>query len=139
MEQWEKFLAPYKQAVEELKIKLKGMRQDYQLTRQSSPVEFVTARVKPVQSIIEKASARNIPYDRLQEGMYDIAGVRIMCQFVDDIETDIVPGTVIFSARITQACDHKKTFHGLYSPALPRLLPGRLSAVLFGMYSLLLY
>jgi hypothetical protein len=60
-------------------------------------------------------------------------------QFVDDIETDIVPGTVIFSARITQACDHKKTFHGLSSPALPRLLPGRLSAALFGMYSLLLY
>ncbi|GAB3063187.1 GTP pyrophosphokinase family protein [Salinicoccus sesuvii] len=86
MEQWEKFLSPYKQAVEELKVKLKGMRQDYELSRQSSPVEFVTARVKPVQSIIEKASARNIPYDRLQEGMYDIAGVRIMCQFVDDIE-----------------------------------------------------
>lgn len=85
MEEWEKFLRPYKQAVEELKIKLKGMRKDYQLNRQSSPVEFVTARVKPVQSIIEKASTRDIPYDRLREGMYDIAGIRIMCQFVDDI------------------------------------------------------
>lgn len=86
MEEWEKFLRPYKQAVEELKIKLKGMRKDYQLNRQSSPVEFVTARVKPVQSIIEKASTRDIPYDRLREGMYDIAGIRIMCQFVDDIK-----------------------------------------------------
>ncbi|WP_411843651.1 GTP pyrophosphokinase family protein [Salinicoccus sp. HZC-1] len=86
MEEWEKFLNPYKQAVEELKIKLKGMRKDYQLNRQSSPVEFVTARVKPVQSIIEKASTRDIPYDRLREGMYDIAGIRIMCQFVDDIK-----------------------------------------------------
>lgn len=85
MEEWDKFLRPYKQAVEELKIKLKGMRKDYQLNRQASPVEFVTARVKPVQSIIEKASTRDIPYDRLREGMYDIAGIRIMCQFVDDI------------------------------------------------------
>ncbi len=92
MEEWEKFLRPYKQAVEELKIKLKGMRKDYQLNRQSSPVEFVTARVKPVQSIIEKASTRDIPYDRLREGMYDIAGIRIMCQFVDDIRviTDLI-------------------------------------------------
>src|SRR5699024_12515362 len=28
----------------------------------------------------------NIPYDRLPEEMYDIAGIRIMCQFDDDIE-----------------------------------------------------
>lgn len=61
MEQWEKFLAPYKQAVEELKVKLKGMRQDYQLNRQSSPVEFVTARVKPVQSIIERPVHATFP------------------------------------------------------------------------------
>ncbi|SOC44922.1 GTP pyrophosphokinase [Salinicoccus kekensis] len=86
MDGWDKFLAPYQQAVEELKIKLKGIRKDYQLNRQYSPVEFVTARVKPVQSIIEKANTRNIPYDRLREEMYDIAGIRIMCQFVDDIE-----------------------------------------------------
>lgn len=85
MDGWDKFLAPYQQAVEELKIKLKGIRKDYQLNRKYSPVEFVTARVKPVQSIIEKAGTRNIPYDRLREEMYDIAGVRIMCQFVDDI------------------------------------------------------
>lgn len=85
MDGWDKFLAPYLQAVEELKIKLKGIRKDYRLNRHSSPMEFVTARVKPVQSIIEKANTRNIPYDRLQEEMYDIAGIRIMCQFVDDI------------------------------------------------------
>src|SRR5690625_3313171 len=86
MDGWDKFLAPYQQAVEELKIKLKGIRKDYQLNRKYSPVEFVTARVKPVQSIIEKANTRNIPYDRLREEMYDIAGIRIMCQVVDDIE-----------------------------------------------------
>lgn len=86
MDEWDIFLSPYRQAVEELKVKLKGIRKDYQLNRLSSPIEFVTARVKPVQSIIEKASKNNISYDNLREGMYDIAGVRIMCQFVDDIE-----------------------------------------------------
>ncbi|MFD2830074.1 GTP pyrophosphokinase [Corticicoccus populi] len=86
MDGWDQFLAPYHQAVEELKVKLKGIRTDYRLGAHSSPVEFVTARVKPIQSIIEKANTRNIPYDELQEEMYDIAGIRIMCQFVDDIE-----------------------------------------------------
>src|SRR5699024_6130214 len=85
MEEWSIFLAPYRQAVEELKIKLKGIRKDYQLPSQSSPVEIVTARVKRGQSIIEKASTRNIPYDNLRAQMYNIAGIRIMCQFVDDI------------------------------------------------------
>lgn len=86
MDKWDIFLSPYKQAIEELKIKLKGIRKDYQVNKQTSPIEFVTARVKPVKSIIEKANVRNIPYDRLREEMYDIAGVRIMCQFEDDIE-----------------------------------------------------
>lgn len=86
MDKWEIFLSPYKQAIEELKIKLKGIRKDYQVNKQTSPIEFVTARVKPVRSIIEKANVRNIPYDRLREEMYDIAGVRVMCQFEDDIE-----------------------------------------------------
>lgn len=86
MDKWDIFLSPYEQAIQELKIKLKGIRKDYQINKQTSPIEFVTARVKPIKSIIEKANVRNIPYDRLREEMYDIAGVRVMCQFEEDIE-----------------------------------------------------
>jgi len=85
--QWETFLSPYHQAVEELKIKLKGMRKEFLETGSHSPIEFVTGRVKPIPSIIEKASLRNIPKERYMEELYDIAGVRMMCQFVDDIMT----------------------------------------------------
>jgi putative GTP pyrophosphokinase len=45
----------------------------------------VTGRVKPIASIIDKAKQKNIPFDELHT-MYDIAGLRIMCQFVDDIK-----------------------------------------------------
>lgn len=86
MDKWDIFLSPYEQAIEELKIKFKGIRKDYQVNQQTSPIEFVTARVKPVKSIIEKANVRNIAYDRLREEMYDIAGLRVMCQFEEDIE-----------------------------------------------------
>lgn len=86
MNQWEEFLAPYKQAIDELKIKLKGLRKQYESSDKSSPIEFVTGRVKPISSIIDKANQRDIPFDRLREEMYDIAGLRMMCQFVDDID-----------------------------------------------------
>lgn len=85
MNQWEQFLAPYKQAVDELKTKLKGMRRQYELDSNHSPIEFVTGRVKPIASILDKAIQKGIPLDRLEEEMQDIAGLRMMCQFVDDI------------------------------------------------------
>lgn len=83
---WEDFLAPYKQAVEELKIKLKGMRSQFELENNHSPIEFVTGRVKPVASILDKANQKHIALDHLVEEMQDIAGLRMMFQFVDDIE-----------------------------------------------------
>ena len=85
MKHWDQFLAPYKQAVEELKVKLKGMRGQFELDSSSSPIEFVTGRVKPIASILDKANQKGIPLDRLEMEMQDIAGVRMMCQFVDDI------------------------------------------------------
>lgn len=83
---WEEFLAPYHQAVAELKVKLKGMRTQFAMLTEHSPIEFVTGRVKSVASIIDKAEKRNVPLDRLREDMQDIAGLRMMCQFVDEIK-----------------------------------------------------
>ena len=84
---WDDFLAPYKQAVEELKVKLKGMRTQFEREDVHSPIEFVTGRVKPVASILDKAESKGIPIDKLGEELQDIAGLRMMCQFVDDIKT----------------------------------------------------
>jgi putative GTP pyrophosphokinase len=84
---WEKFLAPYKQAVDELKVKLKGMRGQFEMDSSHSPIEFVTGRVKPIASILDKANQKRIPLDRLEIEMQDIAGLRMMCQFVDDIHS----------------------------------------------------
>lgn len=82
---WELFLTPYEQAVSELKVKLRGIRKQYRDQNTHVPIEFVTGRVKPVESILAKAKLRNIPMARLEDEMSDIAGLRIMCQFVDDI------------------------------------------------------
>ncbi|EPE61028.1 GTP pyrophosphokinase yjbM [Exiguobacterium sp. S17] len=82
---WDQFLVPYQIAVDELKVKFKAIRQQYNSQNNHSPIEFVTGRVKPVGSILEKAKRKQIAYDHLSTEMQDIAGLRIMCQFVDDI------------------------------------------------------
>ena len=88
MGQWDVFLSPYKQAVDELKVKLKGMRSQFSLVNANSPIEFVTGRIKPLASIYDKSLQKGIPFepsDKLATELQDIVGVRIMCQFVDDI------------------------------------------------------
>ncbi|MFD2045360.1 GTP pyrophosphokinase family protein [Ornithinibacillus salinisoli] len=84
---WEAILAPYSQVVKELKVKLKGMRAQFEYESKHSPIEFVVGRVKPVPSIIEKAEKKAIPLDEIDQEIQDIAGVRVVCQFVDDIYT----------------------------------------------------
>jgi len=84
---WKVILAPYSQVVEELKVKLKGMRGQFEYEKRHSPIEFITGRVKPIPSILEKAEQRQIDLEDISEQMQDIAGLRVVCPFVDDIYT----------------------------------------------------
>ncbi len=83
--QWKQLLLPYEQAVEELKVKFKSIRKQYRDLSEYSPIEFVTGRVKKISSIIEKQQRSGIADDEITTLMEDIAGIRIMCQFQDDI------------------------------------------------------
>jgi len=83
--EWKTMLIPYEQAVEELKVKFKSIRNQYRELNEYSPIEFVTGRVKKISSIIEKAERHNIPMENIETVMEDIAGIRVMCQFIDDI------------------------------------------------------
>ncbi len=83
---WEEFLDPYIQAVGELKIKLRGIRKQYRKQQKHSPIEFVTGRVKSVESIQEKMALRGVLLENIAQDIQDIAGLRIMVQFVDDVD-----------------------------------------------------
>ncbi|HGA0154061.1 GTP pyrophosphokinase family protein [Streptococcus agalactiae] len=83
---WETFLDPYIQTVGELKIKLRGIRKQFRKQNCHSPIEFVTGRVKSVESIQEKMVLRGISEENLAQDLQDIAGLRIMVQFVDDVD-----------------------------------------------------
>jgi len=83
---WRIFLLPYEQAVEELKIKFKTLRSELKSREEYAPIEFVTGRVKKISSILDKAKRLDVQMDSLDTGIEDIAGIRIMCQFVEDIQ-----------------------------------------------------
>ncbi len=82
---WKEILTPYELAVEEITLKFKHIIKEYKEADLYSPIEEVRGRVKKISSILEKAQKRNIPIDEIENYLQDIAGLRIICQFVEDI------------------------------------------------------
>ncbi len=82
---WREILDPYALAVNELIIKFNYIIDEYRHVGVYSPIEQVTGRVKTISSILEKAQKKNIDLARFEEKIDDIAGIRIICQFVEDI------------------------------------------------------
>ncbi len=83
---WREILYPYEIAVDELTLKINNIIKEYHAVGEYSPVEMVTGRVKKISSILEKCQKKNIPLDDVTEKVEDIAGIRIICQFVEDID-----------------------------------------------------
>ena len=82
---WREILDPYVLAVDEIVTKFEHIIGSYRKMGQYSPIEKVQGRVKTISSILEKAQKKKIDLDRFEEEIDDIAGVRIICQFTDDI------------------------------------------------------
>ncbi len=84
---WREILDPYVLAVNELVIKFNHIIDEYRNMGSYSPIEQVHGRVKTISSILEKARKKNIDLNDMEEKVEDIAGIRIICQFVEDIHT----------------------------------------------------
>ncbi|MHB8131112.1 MAG: GTP pyrophosphokinase [Mobilitalea sp.] len=82
---WREILDPYSLAVDELVTKFNHIIDEYKHVGAYSPIEQVTGRVKTISSILEKSQKKNIDLQNFEETIDDIAGIRIICQFVEDI------------------------------------------------------
>lgn len=82
---WREILGPYELAVNELVVKFNHIIEEYKQSGAYSPIELVTGRLKTISSILEKAQKKGIDLEHYTEGIEDIAGIRIICQFVEDI------------------------------------------------------
>ena len=83
---WHELLLPYELAVKEMVIKFKHLKKEHREKELYSPIEQVSGRVKSINSILEKMQRKNISWEELEEKVEDIAGIRIICQFSEDIE-----------------------------------------------------
>ena len=82
---WRSILCPYELAVKELIVKFEHIISEHRENDLYSPIEQVSGRVKSVASILEKMQRKHIPMERMEEEVEDIAGIRIICSFLDDI------------------------------------------------------
>ncbi len=91
---WKEILTPYELAVEELTLKFNHIVKEYREAGLYSPIEEVCGRVKTISSILEKAQRKNIAIEEIEEKLQDIAGIRLICQFVEDIYqiVDVIRG-----------------------------------------------
>jgi putative GTP pyrophosphokinase len=85
---WRKILDPYNQAVDELVVKFNHIKKEFRDERLYSPIEEVSGRVKRIYSILEKAQRKGVDLNdinMIEAKVEDIAGIRIICQFEEDI------------------------------------------------------
>lgn len=83
---WREILDPYRQAVDELVVKFNHIIEEYHNAGMYCPIEQVSGRVKRISSILEKCQRKGVSIEELENRIEDIAGIRIICQFVEDIE-----------------------------------------------------
>lgn len=82
-----RMFANYRAAAMEIETKFKVLDELFSLRYDHNPIETIKTRIKDVRSIISKAKRRNIPLKipSIENEVRDIAGVRVVCSFVDDI------------------------------------------------------
>ncbi len=75
------------QAIAETLEKIELFRLNKILTGSMDPVAHYKSRIKSVESVKEKLHRRGIPFNRenAMNQIYDAAGIRVVCPFLDDI------------------------------------------------------
>jgi putative GTP pyrophosphokinase len=77
----------YNGAMREVKTKLEVLNDEFQIRSQTNPIEFIKCRIKEPKSIIDKLKRKglDITLDNMLEHINDIAGIRVVCSFIEDI------------------------------------------------------
>ena len=84
---FELLMSYYQCAIMEIETKFRVLNQEYSLSYDQNPIEGIKTRVKSYESIMRKIRVKDIPVtlESIEENIRDIAGVRVICAFQDDI------------------------------------------------------
>ena len=77
----------YRCAMMEIETKLKVLNEEFSLKHDRNPISSIKTRLKSYSSIKEKMQRTNIPAipAEIEKRLNDIAGVRVICSFIDDV------------------------------------------------------
>lgn len=80
-------LMQYRCAIREIETKLHVLNEEFSLEHERNPIELIESRVKEPASIMEKMQRKGyeISVKNIEEKLNDVAGVRVICSFVEDI------------------------------------------------------
>lgn len=86
-EKFEKVMFLYNSALKEIKTKIEILQEEFKLFYDYEPIEYVSVRLKEPESIIEKLKRKKlaVTYQNMFEQINDIAGIRIVCNFKNDV------------------------------------------------------
>lgn len=94
LETFQKFMASskdlmscYRCAIMEVETKFRVLNERFSLAHDRNPIDNIQSRLKSPESIRDKLLRKNLPFtlETIEENLFDIAGLRIICSFVDDI------------------------------------------------------
>ena len=82
-----KLMSYYSSAMLEIETKFKVLNIEYSSRFDRNPIENIQTRLKRPRSIIEKLGRMGVPIsvESIEKHLNDVAGVRVICSFVDDI------------------------------------------------------
>lgn len=83
----ETIMSNYRCAIMEIETKFKVLNEEFSLEHDRNPINSIKTRLKSFDSILEKLERRNLSptIQALEENLNDIAGVRVVCSFVEDV------------------------------------------------------
>ena len=84
---YQELMSRYKCAIMEIETKFNVLNEQFSIQHNRNPIESIKSRLKSLNSILEKLKRKQLPFsvDAIEENLNDIAGVRVICSFVQDI------------------------------------------------------
>ena len=87
LQEYNKLMAYYRCAIMEVETKFNVLNEEFSLRHDRNPISGIKSRLKHLDSIKEKLERKDLPFDlqTIEENIHDVAGVRVVCSFVDDV------------------------------------------------------
>lgn len=86
-EQFRELMMMYSCAIKEVRTKIEVLSEEFQVKSQRNPIGTIKSRIKQPMSIFEKANRKGyeLTFESIKKNMNDIAGIRVICPFIEDI------------------------------------------------------